>query len=73
MCIQACTSATFYTILVTSAGFYINMCLYIDVMVKDLRDTLIEMGDDLQADQYDAEHFQSSFFAEVIFHNRILE
>lgn len=72
-CIQGCLSAAFYTILVTSVGFYINICLYIDVMIKDLRGMLIQMNEDLQMDNYEVDRFRRSFTEELVFHNKILE
>lgn len=72
MTIQACTSTAFYTILVTAAGFYIGICLYVGSMVDDLRETLIDMEDNL-TNQYDVDKFRRNYYKEVIFHSEIIE
>lgn len=71
MTIQAFTSACFYTILVTSAGFYVSMCLYVGSMANDLRETIIEMDIDL-TNQYNVDKFQRNYYEEVVFHSEVL-
>lgn len=71
MTTQAFTSAGFYTILVTSAGFYVSMCLYVGSMADDLRETIIEMDIDL-TNQYDVDKFQRNYYEEVVFHSEVL-
>lgn len=56
----------YYLMLSTNALFFIGSCIYIGGMVEDLKRTLYEL-------KGDSESMSKKIFAEIEFHNQLLE
>lgn len=64
--LQAITCIMYYIIVLTSALYFIGMCIYIDGMVRDLRVALFDLDDTPRIST-------KRIIDEVLFHNSLLE